>query len=187
MTLTEAALVRAPVYYFRTSDGAAPTRQNYGHDIETISLLLRARARLGLCGDPPAFYRRVVDDALRLGEDTRLGGMFTSGVIGAAVYDRKKRDWVQAETLLTLCELYRLDRQPKRKLAFLRQLDWIGSWQVDWANGSWHGLIDPSGQPVGKKADTWNGPYHTGRAVLGCLRVLDAIAAGAGKGGCTPI
>ena len=78
--------------------------------------------------------------------------MFTSGVIGAAVYDRKKRDWVQAETLLTLCELYRLDRQPKRKLAFLRQLDWIGRWQVDWANGSWHGLIDPSGQPVGKKA-----------------------------------
>ena len=80
MALTEAALVRAPVFYFRATDGTAPTRQNYGHDIETISLLLRARALLGHCGTPPAFYRRIVDDALRLGEDHSLGGVFNSGM-----------------------------------------------------------------------------------------------------------
>lgn len=187
VALTEAALVRAPVFYFRATDGAAPTRQNYGHDIETISLLLRARAQLGLCGDPPAFYRRVVDDALRLGEDKGSGGVFDSGVIGAAADQREKRDWVQAETLLTLCELFRRTRSAARKAAFLRTLDWIGRWQVDWANGSWHGQINRRLQPAGNKAGTWNGPYHTGRAVLGCLRLLDAIAAGEPRGGCTPL
>ena len=187
VALTEAALVRAPVFYFRATDGAAPTRQNYGHDIETIHLLMRARALLDRCAEPPAFYGRVVDDALRLGEDPARGGVFDSGPIGVSADQRERRDWVQAETLLTLGELLRLTRRTDRKAAFLRTLNWIGAWQVDWANGSWHGQIDAQLHASGRKAGTWNGPYHPGRAVLGCLRLIDAISSGAPKGGCTPI
>ena len=128
-----------------------------------------------------------LDDAWRLGQDTALGGVFESGPAGAVADMSTRTDWDQAEALLTLAEWFRCAREPRHQAAFLRTLDWIGRWQVDWANGSWHGLIDPSGQPVGKKADSWNSTYHTGRAVLGCLRVLDGIATGIGKGGCTPI
>ena len=187
VALTEAALVRAPAFFFRASDTGAPNRQSYGHDLETIHLLMRARARLGQCGSPPTFYGRVVDDALRLGADAGLGGVYESGPAGAAADRRTHKDWIQAETLLTLAELFRLTRADKRKAVFLRTLDWVGNWQVDWANGSWHATIDERLQPTGGKAGPWRGPYHTGRAVLGCLRLIDAIIAGMPKRGCTPI
>ena len=50
-------------------------------------------------------------------------------------------------------------------------------------------LVRPSTgpRPGGAKAGPWGGPYQAGRAVLGCLRLIDAITAGAPKGGCTPI
>lgn len=187
VALTERALVRAPAYFFRPTDGGVPARQSYGHDLETIHLLMRGRALLGLCGSPPAFYGKVVDDALRLAEDRGLGGVFESGPAGGVPDARGRKDWIQAEALLTLGELFRLTRQDDRKAAFFRTLDWIGRWQVDWANGSWYDTIDSALHPTGGKAGPWGGPYHTGRAVLGCLRLIDAITAGSGKGGCSPI
>lgn len=187
VALTERALVRAPAFFFRATDAGAPTRQSYGHDLETIHLLMRARAQLGLCGSPPAFYGRVVDDAWRLGQDAGLGGVFDSGPAGAAADQRTRTDWVQAEALLTLAELFRLGRETGRKAAFLRMLDWIGRWQVDWANGSWHATIDERLRPSGGKAGPWRGPYHTGRAVLGSLQLIDTITTVTTKGGCTPL
>lgn len=184
--LTERALVRTPVFCFPVTDGGAPVRQSYGHDLETIHLLLRARALLGQCGHPPAFYGKVVDDTLRLGEDRSLGGIFDSGPIGAGADALAKKDWAQAETLLTLAELFRLTRQSRRKSAFLRTLDWVGRWQVDWGQGSWYDTIGADLKPSGGKAGPWGGPYHTGRAVLGCLRLIDVIQ-NTPKGGCTPL
>ena len=90
------------------------------------------------------------------------------------------------ETLLTLAELFRLTRQSRRKSAFLRTLDWVGRWQVDWGQGSWYDTIGADLKPSGGKAGPWGGPYHTGRAVLGCLRLIDVIQ-NTPKGGCTPL
>ena len=185
VALTEAALVRTPVYYFREVDGRPPTRQSYGHDIETIHLLMRARARLGRCGAPPAFYGRVVDDALRVGEDPERGGLFFAGPAGSPPDERHKQDWVQAEALLALMELYRLTRTAARKAAFFRLVDWLGRYQVDWANKSWHATITPELRAQGGKAGPWRGPYHAGRALIDCLRLLKAIGDGAPSGGCT--
>lgn len=187
IALTERALVRTPAYFFREKDGGPPSRQSYGHDLETIHLLMRGRALLGRCSGPPAFYDSVVDDALRLAEDRGLGGVFESGPAGGAPDLRGRKDWIQAEALLTLGEMFRLTRKSARKAAFFRTLDWIGRWQVDWANGSWYDTIDPALHPTGGKAGPWGGPYHTGRAVLGSLGLIDAITAGPGKGGCSPI
>ena len=117
VALTERALVRAPAYFFRPTDGGVPARQSYGHDLETIHLLMRGRALLGLCGSPPAFYGKVVDDALRLAEDRGLGGVFESGPAGGVPDARGRKDWIQAEALLTLlgaaAESLGLDRKLK--------------------------------------------------------------------------
>lgn len=187
MELTERALVRTPAYFFREKDGGAPSRQSYGHDLETIHVLMRGRALLGRCGSPPAFYDRVVDDAFRLAEDRGLGGVYESGPAGGVPDTRGKKDWIQAEALLTLGEMFRLTRKSARKAAFFRTLDWIGRWQVDWVHGAWYDTIDPALRPVGGKAGPWGGPYHTGRAVLGSLTLIDAITASQAKGGCSPI
>ena len=58
VALTEAALERSPVPHFRELDGQPATRQSYGRDVETIHLLLRARARLGRCASPPSLLCR---------------------------------------------------------------------------------------------------------------------------------
>ena len=185
VALTEAALVRTPVHLFRPYDGQPPVLQSYGHDLETISLLLRARARLGRCGAPPAFYARVADDALRLAEDPVRGGLFFAGAPGAVPSERHKQDWVQAEALLALVELYRLQRRTAHKLALFRLIDWLGRYQVDWARGSWHAILTPELRPQAGKAGPWRGPYHVGRALIDSLRLLRAIADGAPAGGCT--
>ena len=185
VALTEAARCRTPAFYFRETDTPPFAHQTYGHDTETVHLLMRARAHLGRCGSPPGYYRRVLDDALRVGEDPQLGGIFHGGGAGLPPAERSHNDWVQAETLLATLELYRVGRAATHKAAFFRLLNWIGSWQVDWANGSWYGEIDGSLRPQGKKAGAWGGPYHTGRALIGCLRLIDRITSGSPKGGCT--
>lgn len=187
IALTEGALVQEPAFFFRATDAGTPTRQSYGHDMETVHLLMRARAMLRQCGSAPAFYQRVADDVLRLGEDQDRGGVFESGPAGAAADARTHKDWIQAETLLTLAELFRLTRKASYKAAFMRTLDWIGRWQVDWSQGSWYDTIDADLRPTGGKAGPWGGPYHTTRAVLGSLRLIDAITSGTPAGGCTPI
>jgi mannobiose 2-epimerase len=186
MALTEGALVRRPAFFFRETDTPPFDHQTYGHDTEAIHLLMRARAQLGRCDPPPGYYRRVLDDALRLGEDAVQGGIRHSGPAGQPPDRLDRRDWVQAETLLATLELFRQYRAAAHKAAFLRQLNWIGRWQVDWANGSWYPGLDASLRPEGDKASPWGGPYHTGRALVGCLRLLDPIVAGT-KGGCTPL
>jgi mannobiose 2-epimerase len=186
VALTEGALRRNPAYFFRESDTPPYTRQAYGHDVEALHLLLRARARLGRCGTPPAFYRRVLADALRLGEDAEFGGLFHSGPPGLPPERRERIDWVQAETLLTLATFFRLERDPAHEAAFLRLLNWIGRWQADWRDGSWYPLIDSDLRPGGQKADAWRDPYHAARALVGCLRLIGPILKGT-VGGCVPV
>ena len=70
--------------------------------------------------------------------------------------------------------------------AFLRQLDWIGRYQMDWPHGSWYGQLSPQLRPSGAKAGgDYRSPYHTGRAMVDCLDLADAILAGAPTGGRT--
>jgi mannose/cellobiose epimerase-like protein (N-acyl-D-glucosamine 2-epimerase family) len=148
--------------------------------------LMRARARLGRCASPPAFYVGVVDAALARGEDPKLGGLYYSGVAGAPADQKERQDWVQAEALITLLELYRLRRSKARLAAFLRELDWVGRYQVDWRYGTWYGQIDPQLRPKGAKAGgDYRAPYHVGRALLDCLHLADEILDGASVQACT--
>jgi mannobiose 2-epimerase len=128
----------------------------------------------------------VVDAALARGEDPTLGGLYYSGVAGAPADQKERQDWVQAEVLITLLEIYRLRRCTARLAAFLRELDWIGRYQVDWRYGTWYGQIDRQLKPKGAKAGgDYRAPYHVGRALLDCLRLADEILDGGAAQGCT--
>ncbi len=151
---------------------------SYGHDLEAIHLLSVADTELGLPdGHRLDLYRRLFDHAVRWGEDEVAGGFWAGGTPGRPASDRRKIWWVQAEAILAMLELHRLTGDRDVVEAFLRTLGWIRHGQVDWAKGEWHAEVRRD-RAYGPKAGPWRGPYHTGRALIDGLAILDRIIGG---------
>lgn len=156
---------------------AESDRVSYGHAVENVWLLAAACDAAGLSNTPVlGFYRVLFDNAYRYGYDSELGGFFDAGPIGKPADARTKIWWVQAEGLVAALRMYQLTGEARYADAFRRTLDWIDNHQADRENGEWYAEIE-DGRPRGAKADAWKGPYHTGRAILECLAMLDAMAA----------
>jgi mannose/cellobiose epimerase-like protein (N-acyl-D-glucosamine 2-epimerase family) len=153
-------------------------RVSYGHDIETIHLLISACEATGTAPHVLAeLYRALLQYSVTYGQDRRKGGFHYMGPLGKRADRREKIWWVQAEALLGAIEMYRVTRERQPAETYLTTLEWIESGQVDWKHGEWHAFVPPRGKPYGKKADAWKGPYHSGRAVIHSLEVLEALAA----------
>ena len=159
---------------WRPAPGQQGERVSYGHDAEMAHFLIAADevlkhpgARRSLCG-------RLLDHALRVGEDLEEGGFFAAGWPGVAADDRRKVGWVQAETLLAMIEMYRVSGESRYRDAVLRTVHWIANSQVDWHRGEWHAEI-LRGRAYGPKVGKWHGPYHTGRALIRGLEALGGI------------
>ncbi len=153
-------------------------RVSYGHDIETIHLLIAACEAAGVTPHVlSGLYRALLQNALAHGHDRRKGGFHYMGPLGKRADRREKIWWVQAEALLGTLEMYRVtgDRAPAE--TYLSTLGWVESRQVDWTHGEWHATVPPRGRPYGRKADAWKGPYHSGRAVIHSLEALAALRA----------
>ena len=62
---------------------------------------------------------------------------------------------------------------------FEQTLTWIDRHQIDWAGGEWHHTINEDGSLSGSKASdangAWKTPYHSGRAVIHCLELLQNV------------
>jgi mannobiose 2-epimerase len=156
--------------------GRPHDRVSYGHDVENGRLLLEASLALGLPEAPLIDLAcTFFSHALRYGFDDRDGGFFQGGPFDRPADDRHKIWWIQAEGLLSALDLYRRTGNRLYFRCFERTLDWIVTRQVDWAGGEWHAEITSSGAPRGEKVSAWKGPYHSGRAVLECLEVLDSL------------
>jgi mannobiose 2-epimerase len=156
--------------------GRSHDRVSYGHDVENGRLLLEASQALGMPDAPLVdLARGFFSHALRFGFDDRDGGFFESGPFNRPADDRQKIWWIQAEGLLSALDLYRRTGDRLYLRCFERTLDWITTRQVDWSGGEWHAEITSSGAPQGAKVSAWKGPYHSGRAVLECLAVLDSL------------
>ncbi|MGE5927104.1 MAG: AGE family epimerase/isomerase [Gemmatimonadota bacterium] len=154
-------------------------RVSYGHDVETIHLLIAACETAGVAPQVlNGLYRALLQYSLRLGHDRRKGGFYYAGPLGKRADRREKIWWVQAEALLGALEMYRVTGEREPAETYLTTLDWIESRQVDWKRGEWHAFVPPRGRPHGRKADAWKGPYHTGRAVIHSLEALRALRDG---------
>jgi mannobiose 2-epimerase len=71
--------------------------------------------------------------------------------------------------------MYDLTREKVYFDCFLRTLDWIMKYQIDWKGGDWHAQVSEARKPSGDKAGAWKSPYHNGRAMLQCLELLATI------------
>jgi mannobiose 2-epimerase len=150
---------------------------SYGHDLESIHLVLDAHNALGGGpGTPMALFEGLFDHALAYGDDRAEGGFFAAGRPGATAGDRTKIWWVQAETLLAALEMFRLTGEARYWQSFGRTLEWITRRQTDWTNGDWHADITAYGLIRGVKAGGWKEPYHQGRALIRCRQLLNELA-----------
>ena len=156
-------------------------RVSYGHDIENVWLLIEAHRAAGLSNGPLRdLYRHLMDYSLAWGFDHEAGGFYNLGPFDAPADELQKVWWVQAEGLVATLAMYRLTGELKYWQAFVKTYDWISRHQVDWAHGDWHATIK-DGTASGGKAGPWKSPYHNGRAVLECLRLLAELRAEGGQ------
>ena len=164
---------------------AIPAHDSFGHDIETAYLLVEAAEELALADDPktPGMARLLVDHALDWGWDHEFGGFYDKGEsFGGSAFDRTKVWWTQAEGLnaLMLMHTKYQGATDRYGAAFLKQWAFIEKHLIDPVHGGWFGQTTREGQRQGDgaKADQWKANYHTSRALMNIVRMLQATAIG---------
>jgi mannobiose 2-epimerase len=146
---------------------------SYGHELERISLVLRAVDALG--EDPDPFLERFTHLEAHLAEaavDRRRGGVFYRGAPCRLAWHRQKFWWVQAEALYA-CDALQRRRQSALTAQLLDgTLRWVERYQHDPVTGDWHAAVlgtVPHDTPI---AGPWKTPYHVGRALLALTGTL---------------
>lgn len=152
---------------------AAFERVSYGHDLENIWLLMDACDAAGVPAAPLRdFFATLFDYSYQYGYDRDQGGFYYTGAFNSPADQRIKDWWVQAEALVSSLRMAKLTGEELYYEVFHRTLDWVNRRQVDWTHGDWFADITETGSPVGDKANAWKGPYHNGRAMMVCLKLL---------------
>ena len=157
---------------------------SFGHDVETAYLLQEATEALGNDHDTKtlAMGKKMVDHALRVGWDDKLGGFYDEGYYfknkpGITIINKSKNWWAQAEglnTLLIMAQLYPND--PMHYLQhFYKQWNYVQTYLIDHEHGDWYeeGLDNEPGRKTALKAHIWKGSYHSFRALMNCINRID--------------
>ena len=148
-------------------------RVSYGHDVENVWLLLDACKAARVSYRPYMdLFRTLWEYSLTYGFDEEHGGFFDSGPLNKPADARDKWWWTQAEALVSALYMYRLTGDTRYRAVFDKTLGWIEEHQADWNGGEWHWIVGPDGKPSGDKANAWKAAYHSGRAMMECLRLL---------------
>lgn len=151
-------------------------RVSYGHDIENIWLLIEACNGIGINNYPLVdLYRTLFDYSLKYGYDQEKGGFYDSGSFNEKAKRREKVWWVQSECIVGALNMYYLTGDAIYLDCFIRTLDWIMKYQIDWTNGEWFASISESGESSGAKSGAWKSAYHNGRAMIKCIELLDSL------------
>jgi mannobiose 2-epimerase len=162
---------------------AVPAHDSFGHDVETAYLLVEAAEALGIPEDEAAWFvaRGLIDHALDWGWDDEHGGFYDKGdVFAVRAYDTTKVWWTQAEGLNALLLMHRrFGSSTDRYLnAFRKQWAFIERHQIDPRDGGWFGELTREGRLLGdgRKATQWKANYHTARAMMNVVKMLEKIS-----------
>jgi mannobiose 2-epimerase len=152
-------------------------RASYGHDVECAWLVLDALRTMNLPTGPlQPWAQSLVDYSMKYGYDRHHGGFFYGGPLGQAADESKKEWWVQAEALVGLLELYRLTKDPQYYAAFRQTLDFVEKHQAA-PGGGWFATCKSDGTvQTDTRSSMWQGPYHCGRALLRCAKLLEELS-----------
>ncbi len=153
-------------------------RTSYGHDLECAWLMLDTARALGLT---PVPYRTWAESlchtSIDYGFDRQNGGFFSSGPLGQGADDGSKVFWVQAESLVSMLEMYRLTRNINYYDIFSRTLDFVEKFQVAKEGGWWSTRrADGSADNNLQRTSPWQGAYQSGRAMMLSAKILDELA-----------
>lgn len=174
---------------FRDSSEAVILKHKYldhvsfGHDIETVYLMLEASHALGIKNDTTTLMagKKMLDHALRNGWDSAVGGFYDEGYYlknrpGISILLDSKNWWAQAEGMNTLLLMadYFPDDSMRYYDKFKQQWQYIKTYLIDHVNGDWYegGLDKEPQKKLTLKGHIWKGNYHNFRALINCIQRL---------------
>lgn len=160
-------------------DRTVATTTSYGHNLELGWLLVRADQVLGLpLRTDAAVVQRLADHALEFGYDSAHGGVFREGPPAGPASDRDKEFWQNSEALVGFLEGYRLVGDPRYLDAFEGTWRFVSRHMIDPA-GEWRIRTTEDGAVLdGALGNQWTGGYHTCRAAIESLALLDCLLDG---------
>ena len=157
----------------------------FGHDVETAFLLYEAAQVLGK--DESIYFQKIkslVDHPIQMGWDEKYGGLFDQGkyVDGKmTILSTHKEWWSQAEALNSFLLMHYLfpDDPQNYDQKFKAQWNYISTYLIDHKHGGWYlnGLDVSKDFAKRNKASIWKGNYHTTRALVHCLLLLEELEA----------
>jgi mannobiose 2-epimerase len=150
---------------------------SYGHDIECAWLVMDAcRALKRPFGPLSGWADQLVNFSIDHGYDRTHGGFYYNGIEKQPAFDRKKEWWVQAEALVSLLEMHRLTGKQEYYNLYNVTLAFIEKHHLA-PGGGWYATLEPDGKVKSyNRATMWQGPYHTGRALLYSALLLEELA-----------
>ncbi len=143
---------------------------SYGHDIETVWLMLDAAQaihRTDLVVRCEQVTLEVSEMVLRQAIDTEYGGVYNAGEHGS-VTNTEKHWWAQAEAMVGLMFAYKLSGNSEYLVTVLSIWEFISNHVIDRHHGEWYFRVSRQGNPVltDDKVGPWKCPYHTSRACI---------------------
>ncbi len=155
---------------------------SFGHDYETAFLMLEASHTLGLENDIDTLKiaKKMVDHAIVNGWDNENGGFYDAGYYFAGesnctIIQPTKNWWAQTEGLNILLIMSNLFPDEEIYLDYFnKQWNYIKNYLLDEDNGGWFegGLDKEPHFKTGSKGHIWKCSYHTGRALMNCVKIL---------------
>lgn len=143
---------------------------SYGHDIETIWLILEAAKAIkneALIAEANTIAIKVADTFLKEAIDDD-GGVINEKNLDNNHTDYDKHWWPQVEALVGLTYAYEINNNEdyldcKHKIwAFTKK------YLIDYKHGEWHFRVNRTGKPYSEedKVSMWKAPYHSSRALM---------------------
>ncbi|WP_303315399.1 AGE family epimerase/isomerase [Flavivirga abyssicola] len=147
---------------------------SYGHDIETIWLVIDAAKAIGdkhLIEQTENTAIKVANTFLNEGIDEE-GAVINEKNLNTDEVDSDRHWWPQMEALVGLKYVFYLTKDTKYIEASLNIWEFTKAHLIDKVNGEWHFRVDKNGNVYSQenKVSMWKAPYHTSRA---CILIQD--------------
>lgn len=156
---------------------------SFGHNYETAFLMLEASYALRIENDIKTLTiaKRMLDHAIENGWDKNTAGFFDEGYYfeengKCKIIKDTKVWWAQAEGLNALLLFSKIfPNEKKYYKLFFKQWEYIKKYLIDSQNGDWYwGSLEKEPFYVYEpKSTIWKCTYHTGRALMNCIKMLD--------------
>lgn len=147
---------------------------SFGHDIETVWLMLDAAKAVGdenVITSVKEQLLNVAEVILNEGIDTTFGGLYNTGSDGVII-DSDKHWWPQAEAIVGFFYAYELGGDERFLNTASGLWEYINTHIIDHTNGEWFFRLNREGKPSRDedKVGFWKCPYHSARA---CLEIYE--------------